>query len=183
MRSQEKNGRLWKKQGTKPVFWPKLVLSGISPPVLNLPTSTTTQYCSLLTQSLVKIRSCKFSEPIPTFIHIIKLRMKQGLEGQTRAQRQGDFMDNSSVSTQSSWLSLEILADLLLLMFLYMPLMSAMGFAWISLPMVYAFTYCPKLPHYSNFISTQDSLLCTLQLLLANLLLKSWGPFARGIDH
>ncbi len=58
--------------------------------------------------------------------------MKQGVEGQMRAERQGDFMDNSNVSTQSLWLSLETLADLLLLMFLYMPLMSAMGFAWIS---------------------------------------------------
>jgi hypothetical protein len=55
--------------------------------------------------------------------------MKQGVEGQMRAERQGDFMDNSNVSTQSLWLSLETLADLLLLMFLYMPLMSAMGFA------------------------------------------------------
>ncbi len=55
-----------------------------------------------------------------------------GSRGSDEGPKDRVTMDNSNVSTRSSWLSLETLADLLLLMFLYMPLMSAMGFAWIS---------------------------------------------------
>ncbi len=55
--------------------------------------------------SFVKIKSCKSSELIPCCIKqyqfslaTVKLRMKQGIHGQTRTQRQGDFKDNSIIS-------------------------------------------------------------------------------------
>jgi hypothetical protein len=42
----------------------------------------------------------RFHETIPNFDHYAttcKLRMKQGLEGQTRPQRQADFTDSPNV--------------------------------------------------------------------------------------
>jgi hypothetical protein len=55
-----------------------------------------------------KKKSCKPSELIPSFMKqypislifqlgTLKLGVKQGLQGQTRTQRQGDFMDKSIV--------------------------------------------------------------------------------------
>jgi hypothetical protein len=89
-------------QGIKLVFAPELVLGVYSPPVLDLPYL----HCHCCPYSwfkwgVIRIRSYKssetdthFHEMVPSFSHFtatIILGMKGGLEGQTRAQRQGDF--------------------------------------------------------------------------------------------
>jgi hypothetical protein len=75
-----------KKTGVKRVFSPKLVLTGVSPP--NFGFACTYRHC------------CEFDTQlhwmVPNIAHFIatlKLQMKQGLQGQTRVQTNGDFED------------------------------------------------------------------------------------------
>jgi len=54
--------------------------------------------CSYSLSNLVRMQPIKFYEVMPNFTHFIttfKLLIKHGLLGQIRAQRHGDFKDNS----------------------------------------------------------------------------------------
>jgi hypothetical protein len=110
MRSQNsKNIAQWKpKKNTKLIFSPAQIgPRRVSPPVLDL--RYRGFHCwiiSFVESSLVRIGLCKSSELIPSFMKrypifltvtdTIKLRMKQGLEDQTSAHRQGEFTNHSN---------------------------------------------------------------------------------------
>jgi len=97
-----------RKQGTKRVFMPQFESHGSFTSVFLFAFSAPSLLLKLfIMSSFVKIKSCKYSELIPSCIKqyqfslktaTVKLRMKQGLHGQTRTQRQGDFKDNSIIS-------------------------------------------------------------------------------------
>jgi len=83
-----------------------MVVGGVSPLVLDLHylhldcLSYSSLNHSLGQNSILQIlwTDTLFRETVPNFANFantLKLGMKQGLEGQTRSQRQGDFMDNS----------------------------------------------------------------------------------------
>jgi len=90
-----------------------LVFTGVSPQVLDLHCLVpfTAGHILHLIKGFFRTRSFKSSELmaqlhewVPTlaqFTATQKSGMKQGLEGQTRAQRQGDFADNSLYFTHN----------------------------------------------------------------------------------
>jgi len=95
-------------KNTKLVFSPKLVQGAFHPQFWICVTGGfTADWYPLLKSSLVRIGLCRSSELIPsfmkrypillTFADTIKLGMKQGLEDQTRAHRQGEFTNLSNI--------------------------------------------------------------------------------------
>jgi hypothetical protein len=102
--SQAENSTNILKNRTKQAFSPKLVLKGVSPPVLDL-LHLFIHSCSFASLTN-RMESCKPSELIPSFMkqysNLLTFQlhsnwgMKQGSESRTMAQRQDELTDNSN---------------------------------------------------------------------------------------